>query len=194
MLRTSVPKKQLSAAKTVRSYKALCGVERAFRSLKTVDLKIRPIHHWLEPRVRAHIFLYMLAYYVEWHMREAWRELLFADEDLEAKRQRDPLAPAQRSEQALQKIPRRTLDNGIPVHSFQTLLQQLSTIVRNTCRTRDSKSASLTFQMLTTPIPRSAARSSSFKPSPCSHSPDSQQFTNSLSYQANSSCGRGDPD
>ena len=80
----------------------------------------------------------MLAYYVEWHMREAWRELLFADEDLEAKRQRDPLAPAQRSEQALQKIARRTLDNGIPVHSFQTLLQQLSTIVRNTCRTRDS--------------------------------------------------------
>src|ERR1700686_453633 len=78
VLRTRVPKKQLSAAGTVRSYKALCGVERAFRSLKTVDLKIRPIHHWLEPRVRAHIFLYMLAYYVEWHMREAWRELLFA--------------------------------------------------------------------------------------------------------------------
>jgi transposase len=151
VLRTRVPKKQLSAAETVRSYKALCQVERAFRSLKTVDLKIRPIHHWLEPRVRAHIFLCMLAYYVEWHMREAWRELLFADEDLEAKRQRDPVAPAQRSEQALQKIARRTLDNGIPVHSFQTLLQQLSTIVRNTCRTRDSKAASLTFQMVTTP-------------------------------------------
>ena len=77
----------MSAADTVRNYKGLCEVERAFRSLKTVDLKIRFIHHHLEDRVRAHIFLCVLAYYVEWHMREAWRELLFADEDLEAMRQ-----------------------------------------------------------------------------------------------------------
>ena len=153
VLRTSVPKKQLSAADTVLSYKALCEVERAFRSLKTVDLKIRPIHHWLEKRVRAHIFLCMLAFYVEWHMREAWRELLFSDEDLEAKRQRDPVAPAQRSAAALEKIARRTLDDGTPVHSFRTLLQELSTIVRNTCRARDSRTASSTFQMLTTPNP-----------------------------------------
>jgi hypothetical protein len=102
VIRTNVPKKQMSAADAVRSYKGLCEVERAFRSLKTVDLKIRPIHHRLEDRVRAHIFLCMLAYYVEWHMREAWRELLFADEDLEAKIDRDPVAPAQRSAQALE--------------------------------------------------------------------------------------------
>ena len=81
----------------VRSYKSLAEVERAFRSLKTIDLKVRPIHHRLADRVRAHIFLCMLAYYVEWHMREAWRALLFADEDQTAKPQRDPVAPATRS-------------------------------------------------------------------------------------------------
>ncbi len=84
----------MSAAEAVRSYKSLSRVERALRSIKTVDLKVRPIHHHLEPRVRAHIFLCMLAYYVEWHMREAWRPLLFCDEDLEAKALRDPVAPA----------------------------------------------------------------------------------------------------
>ncbi|MGH9302713.1 MAG: IS1634 family transposase, partial [Acidimicrobiales bacterium] len=115
VIRTNLPKKQLSAPDTVRSYKGLCEVERAFRSLKTVDLKIRPIHHRLEDRVRAHIFLCMLAYYVEWHMKEAWRELLFADEDLEAKQHRDPVAPAKRSPAALQKITERTLEDGSPV-------------------------------------------------------------------------------
>jgi len=153
VLRTSVPKRQMGAAETVRSYKALCEVERAFRSLKTIDLKVRPIHHWLERRVRAHIFLCMLAYYVEWHMREAWRELLFADEDQAAKAHRDPVAPAKRSQAALHKITERTLDDGSPVHSFRTLLQELSTIVRNTCRARDSKMPASTFQMLTIPNP-----------------------------------------
>lgn len=151
VLRTNVPKKQMSAPDTVRSYKGLCEVERAFRSLKTVDLKIRPIHHRLEDRVRAHIFLCMLAYYVEWHMREAWRELLFADEDLEAKANRDPVAPAQRSPEALEKIAERTLEDGSPVHSFRTLLQDLATVVRNTCITRGTKIASAAFQMVTTP-------------------------------------------
>ena len=151
VIRTNVPKKQLSTADAVRSYKGLCEVERAFRSLKTVDLKIRPIHHRLEDRVRAHIFLCMLAYYLEWHMREAWRELLFADEDLEAKIDRDPVAPAQRSAEALEKIAERTLEDGSPVHSFRTLLQDLATVVRNTCVTRSAKAASPTFQMVTTP-------------------------------------------
>ena len=151
VIRTNVPKKQLGTADTVRSYKGLCEVERAFRSLKTVDLKIRPIHHRLEDRVRAHIFLCMLAYYVEWHMREAWRELLFADEDLQAKTDRDPVAPAQRSPEALEKIAERTLEDGSPVHSFRTLLQDLATVVRNTCITRGTKTASPAFQMLTTP-------------------------------------------
>jgi transposase len=148
VIRTNVPKRQMTAPETVRSYKALSDVERAFRSLKTVDLKVRPIYHWLEDRVRAHIFLCMLAYYVEWHMREAWRELLFADEDLAAKARRDPVAPAQRSQHALQKITERTRDDGSPVHSFQTLLAELSTIVRNTCITRNA-AAGTTFEMLT---------------------------------------------
>ena len=150
VIRTNLPKKQLSAADTVRSYKGLCEVERAFRTLKTVDLKIRPIHHRLEDRVRAHIFLCMLAYYIEWHMREAWRELLFADEDLEAKQHRDPVAPAKRSPEALQKITERTLEDGSVVHSFRTLLEELATIVRNTCVTRSAKTPSPAFPMVTT--------------------------------------------
>ena len=141
----------MSAADAVRNYKGLCEVERAFRSLKTVDLKIRPIHHHLEKRVRAHIFLCMLAYYVEWHMREAWRELLFADEDLEAKNDRDPVAPAQRSQSALEKISERRLEDGSPLHSFRTLLQDLATVVRNTCVTRGANAPSPAFQMVTTP-------------------------------------------
>jgi hypothetical protein len=151
VIRTNVPKKQLGTADAVRSYKGLCEVERAFRSLKTVDLKIRPIHHRLEDRVRAHIFLCTLAYYVEWHMREAWRELLFADEDFEAKKDRDPVAPAQRSQEALEKLAERTLEDGSPVHRFRTLLQDLATVVRNTCITHGAKTASPAFKMVTTP-------------------------------------------
>ena len=153
VIRTSVPKKQMSSAEAVRSYKALAQVERAFRSMKTIDLHIRPIHHHLEGRVRAHIFLCMLAYYVEWHMREAWRELMFADEDLERKKHRDPVAAAERSEAALEKIATRTLKDGSPVHSFRTLLAELSTIVRNTCEARVGKNRGSTFQMTTTSNP-----------------------------------------
>ena len=153
VIRTSVPKKQMSSAEAVRSYKALAQVERAFRSMKTIDLHIRPIHHHLEGRVRAHIFLCMLAYYVEWHMREAWRELMFADEDLERKKHRDPVAAAERSEAALEKIATRTLKDGSPIHSFRTLLAELSTIVRNTCEARVGKNRDSTFQMTTTPNP-----------------------------------------
>jgi transposase len=153
IIRTSVPKKQMDSAEAVRSYKALAEVERAFRSMKTLDLHIRPIHHWLETRVRAHILLCMLAYYVEWHMREAWRALLFADEELEPKTQRDPVAPAKRSVAALKKAATHTLDDGSSAHSFRTLLQELSTIVRNTCQPSSSVSATLTFQMTTTPNP-----------------------------------------
>jgi len=152
VIRTSVPEAQMSAPDTVRSYKALCEVERAFRSMKSIDLKIRPIHHWLADRVRAHILLCMLAYYVEWHMREAWRELMFADEQIELKASRDPVAPAQRSEAALQKVATHTLDDGrTPAHSFRTLLESLATIVRNTCRTRAAKPGAPTFQIDTAP-------------------------------------------
>lgn len=153
IIRSSVPKKHMDSAEAVRSYKALTQVERAFRSMKTIDLHIRPIHHWLETRVRAHIFLCMLAYYVEWHMREVWRELLFADEDLKRKTRRDPVAAAQRSAAALQKVATHTLEDGSPAHSFRTLLQELSTIVRNTCLPSAGASVSLTFQMTTLPNP-----------------------------------------
>jgi hypothetical protein len=117
--------------------------------MKTIDLHIRPIHHRLEHRVRAHIFLCMLAYYVEWHMREAWRELMFADEDLERKKHRDPVAAAERSEPALEKVATRKLKNGSTVHSFRTLLYELSTIVRNTCEARVGQRNGSSFQMTT---------------------------------------------
>jgi hypothetical protein len=153
VIRTSLPAAQMSADDTVRSYKALADVERAFRSLKTIDLKVRPIHHRLADRVRSHIFLCMLAYYVEWHMREAWRPLLFADEDQAAKRTRDPVAPAKRSAGAEEKALTRRLPDGSLVHSFRTLLENLATIVRNTCRMPGAKAPASTFQVVTTPSP-----------------------------------------
>ena len=153
VIRTALAKKQMSAPDAVRSYKALAQVERAFRSLKTVDLKIRPIHHRLESRVRAHIFLCMLAYYVEWHLIEAWRPLLFADEDQAAKATRDPVAPATRSAAALQKLRTHSRSDGEPVHSLRTLIAELATLVRNTCRTPGALEHPATFDILTTPTP-----------------------------------------
>jgi len=150
-LRTPIPAPQMPTADVVRSYKALSTVERAFRSLKTVDLKVRPIHHRLADRVRSHIFLCMLAYYVEWHMREAWRSLLFADEDQEAKRRRDPVAPAKRSAEAEHKAVTHTLADGTPAHSFRTLLDELSTIVRNVCRAPAAAAEAPTFSLVTRP-------------------------------------------
>ncbi len=116
-----------------------------------MDLKVRPIHHRLADRVRAHIFLCLLAYYVEWHLREAWRELMFADPDQQAKTTRDPVAPATRSKAALAKVARRALDDGTPMHSFATLLGELATIVRNTCRTPNAGPDAPTFEIVTTP-------------------------------------------
>lgn len=141
----------MTPAECVRSYKALTGLERAFRTMKTVDLKVRPIHHRLEDRVRAHVFLCMLAYYVEWHMLEAWRELTFADEDQEAKASRDPVAPAKRSAAAKQKARTRQLEDGTPIHSFRTLMEELATIVANTCRVPGSTGDTANFTLLTTP-------------------------------------------
>jgi len=151
IIRTSVPSAQMDAPDCVRNYKSLANVERAFRSLKTIDLKVRPIHHRSADRVRAHIFLCMLAYYVEWHMREAWRELMFADTEQQAKATRDPVAPARRSKAALAKAARHTLDDGTPAHSFATLMAELATIVRNTCRTPRARPDAPTFEVLTTP-------------------------------------------
>jgi len=154
VVRTSVPKQAMDADQAVRSYKQLSTVERAFRCLKSVDLMVRPIRHRLEDRVRAHILLSVLAYYVQWHMAEAWRPLLFADEDQQAKTSRDPVAPAKRSESALKKAATKRLDDGSPVHSFQTLLHHLGEIVRNTCRCPNAGPDAPTFFKTTSPNPR----------------------------------------
>ncbi len=151
VIRTSLPEQRMDADDTVRTYKDLTRVERAFRSLKTIDLHVRPIGHYREDRVRSHIFLCMLAYYVQWHMIEALRPLLFCDEDQEAKKTRDAVAPAQRSPGALKKAQSKTLDDGTVVESFRTMLEYLGTIVRNTCRTENAAQHEPTFEIYTTP-------------------------------------------
>ena len=154
IVRTSVPAAQMDAPECVRSYKSLANVERAFRSMKTIDLKVRPIHHRLADRVRAHILLCMLAYYVEWHLREAWRELMFADTEQQSKATRDPVAPAERSSSAQDKAATHLLVDGTPAHSFSTLMADLATIVRNTCRTPNAASDAPTFELITTAGPK----------------------------------------
>lgn len=156
VVRTSEPMGRLSAEDTVRRYKSLAQVERAFRSLKGVDLRIRPIFHRTEDHVRAHIFLCMLAYYVEWHMRKALAPLLFQDEELSQDRmRRDPVAPAAASASAKAKKANRVNADGVPVHSFETLLRELATRCRNTCRIPGDPN-STTFQQLTEPTPLQA--------------------------------------
>lgn len=154
VVRTSLEEQKMDADQTVRSYKLLSNVEQAFRCLKSVDLLVRPIRHRLEKRVRAHILICMLAYYVQWHMMEAWRPLLFADEEQEAKASRDPVEPARRSDSAEQKVHTKRLDDGSPVHSFRTLLKHLGQIVRNTCRTPGLGNDAPTFRITTTPNPK----------------------------------------
>jgi transposase len=151
VVRTSVARETMDAPQAVRSYKHLSNVERAFRCLKSIDLMVRPIWHHLEDRVRAHIFLCTLVYYVQWHMTEAWRPLLFADEDQQAKAARDPVAPAKRSAKALNKVHSKRLDDGSPVQSFRTLIDHLGEIVRNTCRCPAAGPGAPTFHKTTTP-------------------------------------------
>ena len=134
VIRTSEPAERLTAADGVRSYKRLALVEQAFRCLKGIDLLVRPIHHRTADRVRAHILLCLLAYYVEWHLRQAWEPLLFEDEELaEDRRHRDPVAPAQASKSARLKKQTRASSGGLPIQSFRTLLAHLGTRCRNTC-------------------------------------------------------------
>jgi len=154
IIRTSVPAETMDAAECVRKYKSLAQVERAFRTLKRIDLRIRPIHHRLADRVRAHILLCVLAYYVEWHMREAWRELMFADDDQTAKTTQDPVAPAKRSASAKAKAQTGKLPDGTPAHSFSTLMAELSAIVRNTCRAMLPGESASTFDVVTTANPK----------------------------------------
>jgi len=156
VLRTSVASAAMSDEQTVLNYKRLAEVERAFRTLKGVDLQVRPIRHRLEARVRAHIFLSMLAYYVQWHMIEAWAPLTFKDEadrltDPGPARLADPVAPARRSPAALDKVHTRTLADGTPAMSFTRLLAHLATVVRNTVRPRSARSGEATFTLTTRP-------------------------------------------
>ncbi len=147
VIRTSEPEERLSAEDTVRSYKNLAQVERAFRTLKGLDLRIRPIHHRDEQRVRAHIFLCLLAYYVEWHMRQALAPLLFDDESLPIERwRRDPVAPAQPSESAKQKKAVRLTADGLPIHSFKTLMAELGTRCRHRCRMKSDPDSPAIYQ------------------------------------------------
>src|SRR5215813_166426 len=156
VIRTSETAEQLSAADTGRGYKSLAQVERAFRSLKGLDLLIRPIRHRTEARVPAHIFLCMLAYYLEWQLRRVWAPLLFEDEELPQQRQRrDPVLPASRSESAQAKKLTHQTAEGLPVQSFTTLLADLASRARVTYSLKTDKSG-LTFQQVPPPTPLQA--------------------------------------
>ncbi len=150
VIRTNVPTERLSATETVRAYKRLSATERAFRSFKTVDLHVRPIYHRLADRVRAHVFLCLLAYYVEWHMRQALAPLLFDDEDSAAgeAQRASVVAPAQRSPGAQRKAHRQCTEAGTVVHSFASLLQDLATVAKNRVRL-----GSVEVDIITTPTP-----------------------------------------
>jgi hypothetical protein len=154
VIRTSVEDKALAAESVVGAYKSLARVERAFRSLKTVDLHLRPIHHWLASRVRAHVFLCMLACHVEWHMRECLKPMLFDDDDpAGAARERASIvAPAQSSPAALRKRSSKLTANGGPVHSFHSLLRDLATCTLNAVTTTLNQAYSFTLVATPTPI------------------------------------------
>ena len=152
---TNLAAEQSDAASTVRAYKNLAVVERAFRSLKTVDLELRPVYHWTAPRVRAHVLLCMLAYYLEWHMRQCLAPILFDDHDPVAReaQRTSPVAKARPSTAARDKAKSKQTDPALgprlPVHSLQTLLADLGTLTRNNVRIGASKLSIL----LTNPTP-----------------------------------------
>ena len=145
IVRTSLDKKTMSEVETVSAYKSLAYVERAFRSLKQIDLKVRPIYHRLDDRIRAHVFLCKLAYYVEWHLRQRIKPLIFEDEDRAiAEVQRESIvAPAPRSEKAKAKDATRRSEDGWPIHSFQTLLDDMGTLCLNRVRAVDRQDESV---------------------------------------------------
>jgi hypothetical protein len=149
VLRTNVPSDGLNAAQAVTAYKSLARIERAFRSLKTVDLEVRPVFHWAAPRVRAHVFLCMLAYHLEWHLRQALAPMLFDDHDRQAAEARrpSPVAKAEPSPAARRKAQTQQTEDGLPVHSFRSLLADLATLTRNTVRF----GRAATFPVLATP-------------------------------------------
>jgi hypothetical protein len=156
VIRTSEAATRFTAADAVRQYKGLAQVERAFRCLKGIDVRVRPIFHHTDDHVRAHFFLCMLAYYVEWHLRRVWAPLLFEDETLPSDRlTRDPVMPAQPSAAVLEKKVKRQTPDGLPVHSFDTLLKELATRCEVTCRLRADLTA-LPVRQWTPPTPLQA--------------------------------------
>ena len=154
VVRTNLPAEALSADEAVRAYKDLARAERAFRSLKSIDLQIRPVHHWIEPRVRAHVFLCMMAYYVEWHLREAWAPILFHDhERAEAEKERaSPVAALEVSDAAKRKRGSRRSDDGLPITSFGDLMRHLATMTLNEVASPQAPSAAITLSATPTPL------------------------------------------
>jgi len=169
VVRTSLPATDLSAEAAVTAYKGLAVVERAFRSLKTVDLQVRPVFHWNAARVRAHVFLCMLAYYVEWHMREKLKPMLFDDEYVEVARaaRPSPVAKARRSDQAKAKDATKLGEDGLPVHSFRTLLDDLATLAYNVCHTPLNPQAKIVMITRPTPVQEKAFRLLNVSPAAC---------------------------
>jgi hypothetical protein len=154
VIRTSVAEADMSAEAAALNYERLAEIERGFRTLKGVDLGVRPIRHRLEGRVRAHILPSMLAYYVQWHMIEAWAPLTFKDEadrltDPGPARLADPVAPARRSRADLDKVHNRQLPDGTPPMSFTRLLDHMATIIRNTVRPKSARPGEATFTLTT---------------------------------------------
>jgi hypothetical protein len=153
VIRTNVPRGRMDSEGAVEAYKDLSRIERAFRSLKTVDLELRPIHHWRQDRVRAHVFLCMLAYYVLWHMKNALAPILFQDDDPQAGRRRraSMVAQARRSERAEEKAATGRTPEGEPVHDFRSSMADLATLAWNRCCVRGLEQAA--FIQLTAPTP-----------------------------------------
>ena len=158
VVRTSLPATVLDDAATVRSYKSLSLVERAFRCLKTVDLQIRPIYHWLADRVRAHVFLCMLAYYLEWHMHQRLASMLYDETDKQAAEalRSSVVAKAERSPAAVTKQTTGRTEDGLPVHSFRSLLADLATLTRNTLVTAIDPEGAFTLTARPTPLQQKA--------------------------------------
>lgn len=154
VVRTSLKGEALDAASTVKAYKQLANAERAFRSLKSIDLEVRPIHHRRPDRVRAHVFLCMLAYYLEWHMRQALKPILFDDHDrpsADAART-SIVAKAKRSKAADSKAAAKRTEDGLPVHSFRSLIGDLATVTRNTMAMVGQPEATFTLYPELTPV------------------------------------------
>jgi hypothetical protein len=157
-VRTCLPAAALDDAATVRSYKSLSLVERAIRSIKTVDLHVRPVYHWLSERVRAHVFLCMLGYYLEWHMRQRLAPMLYDDDDKQAAEalRTSVVAKAQRSPAAVTKQTTGRTPDGLPVHSFQTLIADLATLTKNTVEIATAPGVPFTITARPTPIQKKA--------------------------------------